>query len=211
MKPVLVLLLLCLFVSCRCGKKEVYYFTTTARDYFVDFGEGSYWVYQNEADSNDVDTLQLLNKKTGMDYVYTEQECDGNDFEYAHYDLVSARTGDTLAARHSARVTSDALNLTGRYHSLQFYSHILANKDDRSFSVNTYLDDSLGTYASYSLGGKTYTDVMSMSFRQYNRSFPERATTYVYARHVGLIAFSIYDASTSAMRSYFLKEHCIVK
>ena len=211
MRLLFALSLFCLLLSCRCGKKHTYFFTTTTRAWFADFGENSYWVFQNEEDPADVDTLMLVNKKTGMEYNFTEQECDGNDFEFAHYGLLSTRTKDTISVTNRARVTLDIHTLAGLYHTFRLFSSIDPLKDDKSFGVNTYAHDSLGIYPTYLLGGKTYSDVMSMTFRQLSPSFPQQAPTYVYAKNIGLIAFSIYDKNTESRKSFMLIAHKILK
>ena len=211
MARLIALILLCLIASCRCRQAETYGFSPDAKAYFTEFGAGSYWVYQNEEDQSDVDTLTLLNKTAGVNYEGIENHCDGDFEEYAHYQLLSAKTGDTLYVRNTTNANIDIHLLTGRFHLLPLSCSLNFMKSSGTFSVNEYAHDVLNVYPTLTVLGNTYTDVVSMTFTQVTPVFPEQAPRYHYAKHVGLLEFSVYDEAAGGRKSFALKEYAIVK
>ena len=206
------IILLILIASCRrCDKEHVYTFVQVSKDYFSDFKDGSYWVFENYDDPTDIDTLTLVNKKTGLNFHYTEDPCDGDYYEYADYQLLSKRTNDTLEVSMTSNGNIDQYWLQGPYHHIGLFCPLTITKNGEAFSVNTYAHDTLVHYPTYTVKDKTYNDVVSMTFTQFNISVPERVPTYLYGRHVGLIDFTVFHIAANARKRFLLKEYAIVK
>jgi hypothetical protein len=135
--------------GCRC-KHHTYLLTPTAKRYWTDFKEGSYWVFQNAEDAADVDTLTLINNKLGQEFSYAESECDGDYFEEVTYGLLSAKTGDTLNVKASARVTADMYSIRGMYHSVVVDAYASMDKSSGMFVGPP--QDTITTHPNYPLG-----------------------------------------------------------
>lgn len=211
MKTLIIIFCLIYFTSCnRCDNSAAtkLYITDKTKQYFANYSEGSYWVFENYADSNDIDTLVLINKSFGTTPRYAEKCIEYND-EYINYNLVSKISKDTLSANVSTNNNIDGFNLGGKYHSLQISCGFTTTKSTGDLWVNTTFGDVLQTYNSYSVLSKQYNDVFAMTFVQLSQSYHDRAPTYYYCRNIGLIEFIIYDEISSSKRTYCLKNYLI--
>jgi hypothetical protein len=203
---------LLLFISsCRCDKEHIYTLTQTSREYFSDFLQGSYWVYENFNDTTDIDTLTLMNRSAGLEFDYTERHCDGDYHEYVNYQLKSSKTNDTFDIKIWTNLNIDGYSIQGKYHNLNLFCLLNLDKSNETFYVNDYFHDILEFYSNYTIKNKTYSDVVRMTFTQFNPPFPDKAPTYYYGRDQGLIEFVIFDHSANAQKRFWLKNSVIVK
>ncbi|MDB5282848.1 MAG: hypothetical protein JWO06_1923 [Bacteroidota bacterium] len=206
-----IVIFLFLIASCRCGNKPTYLLTLSSQKYFSEFLDGSYWVFENVANANDVDTLTLVNRSDVTNFGYTEKPCDGSYTQQVNYMLISKKTNDTLTVTVHTNANIDLYNMNGKYDSLNLSCELELNKKDETFSVNTYFHDTLNIYKTYSINNQSYEDVVRMTFVQFRPAFPQLAPTYLYAKNVGLIGFTVFEEYTNANKTYQLKSYSIVK
>jgi hypothetical protein len=182
--------------------------TQNTKQFFGNFSEGSYWVFENHSDSTDIDTLKFIKKSSGTIPQYAEK-CIDQYNEFIHYKMVSTISKDTLSASLNCNTNMDHFSLQGKYHNLQIGCSFTLVRNTSEIQVNTDFGDSLTIYNSYTIKNKTFNDVFKMKFTQLSRPHPEHAPVYLYSRNIGLIEFSVYDKGKASMKRYGLKDYLI--
>ena len=198
------LLLLLLINACRCTTAKTYLLTDKTHHLFVDFGNESYWIYQNEDDPSDIDTLKLCNKKMDLVYNTVETNCDGDYNETISYCLANGRQ-DTIKMDVRSGTTLDIIFTKGIYRNTQMSFYTDLDKEKNAFALNP--KDTLKYHTIYSVKGTDYKDVYEFTLAQLKYSHPER---FIFSKDVGMIAFSIYDVQQNKQRSYQLIGYKII-
>lgn len=197
------LLSLCftLFQACDPCKPDTFTVTEKTKQFFLPTANGSQYIYENVADSTDLDTLTVVGSRNGLDFQFVESRCDGDYFEYFKYALISNRH-DTLNIGLGTNPNVDNYSLRGKFHNLNLSCYYWLKKTSEQFE--NYSKDDFETLSTYSIKNKTYTEVIKITFNQF-KPYNGEAPVYYHSKNIGLVQFKAPDQNGQNLKTYYLK------
>ena len=177
--------------ACRvCEKAHYYRQHAVTKKYFPALTDKSYFVYRNEIDTMDIDTLYVVHTYDSLLFRFVETKCDGDYYQQQGYSLQwGKQRGSVEVAISSTR--SDQYRLTGTYKNFEIFSNLSVDQSGE-MSVSNVARDTLVKLPSHTMGGKTYSEVIRISSNTlFTRDGLPRK--YYYAPNIGVIQFDAYD------------------